>query len=469
MALLSPSAQAAGTGAVTMYTNNDAGKFVSSSTGMQYSSVDCMSRGGALGGRYCIGIDGDGNAYLHSGSSKTQINGAYSSGAILTTAMMIGNAVNIMEYAMIDTDGNLTLRNNNTTPEQTPSMMSKHKYLDVESDGEGLIRNNTVDMLAIDTDNVAHWYQYQSSGYWSDRTDDQNFSQVTASGKWARGDIAFSHYSQTDGASTTTAAMWLIDTAGKVSVFTYTAAGGWQQAAAPKILNGKTIRQVSAISWEWRGGQFVSVAMLIDADGGLVTSTLPEEAFTRFAVADSTYPNSTACKEAHMDEDVALCKVYEGRYRDVAFVDDSAGGSGSNGPNSWNSYYLINGIPDPLPTGSHTLTFDLGDAPGEAPAPQSLAAGKVTVQPDDPKWGGHTFDGWYTAKTGGDKFVFGQALDGDVTVYAHWGETNTGTTIACAPQTGVDPAVSLWQVSAVLLGLVSFVLAGVVLRFGRRL
>jgi uncharacterized repeat protein (TIGR02543 family) len=37
-----------------------------------------------------------------------------------------------------------------------------------------------------------------------------------------------------------------------------------------------------------------------------------------------------------------------------------------------------------------------------------------------PKWSGHTFDGWYTAKTGGTKVTSPAKCVGNATLYARW-------------------------------------------------
>ena len=35
-------------------------------------------------------------------------------------------------------------------------------------------------------------------------------------------------------------------------------------------------------------------------------------------------------------------------------------------------------------------------------------------------WSGHTFDGWYTEKTGGKKFTGDTVVSSSITLYAHW-------------------------------------------------
>lgn len=42
-------------------------------------------------------------------------------------------------------------------------------------------------------------------------------------------------------------------------------------------------------------------------------------------------------------------------------------------------------------------------------------------------WSGHTFDGWYTAKTGGEKFTSSTVVSCSITLYAHWDGQDTAT------------------------------------------
>lgn len=51
---------------------------------------------------------------------------------------------------------------------------------------------------------------------------------------------------------------------------------------------------------------------------------------------------------------------------------------------------------------------------------QKVQYGSKVVSPAAPTRTGHTFQGWYTARNGGSKYDFGQAVTGDITLYAHW-------------------------------------------------
>ena len=65
-----------------------------------------------------------------------------------------------------------------------------------------------------------------------------------------------------------------------------------------------------------------------------------------------------------------------------------------------------------------TVSFDSNG--GSVVSSQQVRYGSKVVKPADPTRSGYTFDGWYTAKSGGSKYDFNQPVTGDVTVYAHW-------------------------------------------------
>lgn len=72
-------------------------------------------------------------------------------------------------------------------------------------------------------------------------------------------------------------------------------------------------------------------------------------------------------------------------------------------------------VPDSL-----TVTFDLGYGDDSVYAKTIVEDGKTVERPDEPVRSGYDFVGWYTAKTGGEKFDFDSAITKDVTLYARW-------------------------------------------------
>lgn len=78
-------------------------------------------------------------------------------------------------------------------------------------------------------------------------------------------------------------------------------------------------------------------------------------------------------------------------------------------------------------TQKYTVKFDLNGATGTAPDSKQVDEGGKVSKPDDPSWTGHTFDGWYTAATGGTKWNFDSStVTEDVTLYAHWTDSQQG-------------------------------------------
>ena len=57
---------------------------------------------------------------------------------------------------------------------------------------------------------------------------------------------------------------------------------------------------------------------------------------------------------------------------------------------------------------------------GSAVKSATVEHGKTVVKPEDPTRTNYTFTGWYTAKTGGEKFDFAKPITSNVTVFAQW-------------------------------------------------
>lgn len=71
----------------------------------------------------------------------------------------------------------------------------------------------------------------------------------------------------------------------------------------------------------------------------------------------------------------------------------------------------------------YTITFD-GNG-GTSPAAQTTAGRKLTSLPTSTQ-SGYSFNGWYTAKTGGDKITPDTVFSASVTVYAQWTKNSEG-------------------------------------------
>ena len=85
---------------------------------------------------------------------------------------------------------------------------------------------------------------------------------------------------------------------------------------------------------------------------------------------------------------------------------------------------------------SHTVTFEPGN--GEASSSTSADYGSSMAAPTQPSFIDHSFDGWFTAATGGTKVTFPYTVTGDTTLYGHW--TSTLITLTVDAQNGTEPA-----------------------------
>lgn len=68
----------------------------------------------------------------------------------------------------------------------------------------------------------------------------------------------------------------------------------------------------------------------------------------------------------------------------------------------------------------HTVTFDYNYGNQGTYDTISVEHGKTVASPTNPTRSGYTFNGWYTAASGGSKYDFSTAITSDLTLYAHW-------------------------------------------------
>ena len=79
--------------------------------------------------------------------------------------------------------------------------------------------------------------------------------------------------------------------------------------------------------------------------------------------------------------------------------------------------------------GDCTVTFDVGEGMGISPETQYIPAGSKATCPDEPRYLGYVFIGWYTSSesfSDRTKFDFDSEVTGDVTLYALWKEPVSG-------------------------------------------
>ena len=74
---------------------------------------------------------------------------------------------------------------------------------------------------------------------------------------------------------------------------------------------------------------------------------------------------------------------------------------------------------EPIPVTEYTITFDVNGGSGTIPS-QTTSGQKLSSLPAAIHSGSYSFDGWYTAISGGIKITTAHVFYGNTTVYAHW-------------------------------------------------
>lgn len=69
---------------------------------------------------------------------------------------------------------------------------------------------------------------------------------------------------------------------------------------------------------------------------------------------------------------------------------------------------------------TYKVTFDLNGGDGVAPTTQEVEKHKTATSVADPSRRYYNFDGWYTAKEGGERYDWSRPVTSDTTLYAHW-------------------------------------------------
>ena len=89
-----------------------------------------------------------------------------------------------------------------------------------------------------------------------------------------------------------------------------------------------------------------------------------------------------------------------------------------------------------VPT-EYTITFDVNGGSGTIPS-QTTSGQKLSSLPTATHSGSYSFDGWYTAVSGGTQITTAYTFSADTTVYAHWTYTGGGGSYY-APTAAVVP------------------------------
>ena len=75
---------------------------------------------------------------------------------------------------------------------------------------------------------------------------------------------------------------------------------------------------------------------------------------------------------------------------------------------------------------TYTVTFNANGGTASADSMQTGADGKLTSLPTATRSGSYSFDGWYTAASGGTQITTAYVFSANTTVYAHWTYTGGG-------------------------------------------
>ena len=78
-----------------------------------------------------------------------------------------------------------------------------------------------------------------------------------------------------------------------------------------------------------------------------------------------------------------------------------------------------------IPATEYTITFN-GNGGTPSAGTMSTAGGKLTSLPTATRSGSYSFDGWYTAASGGTQITTAYVFSANTTVYAHWTYTSSG-------------------------------------------
>ena len=78
-----------------------------------------------------------------------------------------------------------------------------------------------------------------------------------------------------------------------------------------------------------------------------------------------------------------------------------------------------------IPATEYTITFN-GNGGTPSAGTMSTAGGKLTSLPTATRSGSYSFDGWYTAASGGTQITTAYVFSANTTVYAHWTYTGGG-------------------------------------------
>lgn len=319
------------------------------------------------------------------------------SGATLT----VPSGKTLTNYGTITGDGTLTLNGNangngsvsvtNFTPKtqtSTPSAPS----------GTSAVTANSVTLTAVTDSGGVGGIQYgyttgtgATPGNWQTSTTFNNLSPGTAYTFYARyagnGFYAPSAASST-GLTVTTSA--LVD-AETPNITTHPQGGTYTVGADAALSVAASVSDGGTLSYQWYSNTTDSTTGGSEISGATSSSYTPPTSAAGttwyYCVVINTNNSVTGKKTATATSNTAEIKV------------------------------------SPAAPTEYTITFD-GNG-GTSPAAQTTTDQKLTSLPTSTQ-SGYSFNGWYTAKTGGDKITPDTVFSASVTVYAQWTKNSEG-------------------------------------------
>ena len=85
----------------------------------------------------------------------------------------------------------------------------------------------------------------------------------------------------------------------------------------------------------------------------------------------------------------------------------------------------VTAVWEPIPATEYTITFNVNGGSGTIPS-QTTSGQKLSSLPTATRSGSYSFDGWYTAASGGTQITTAYTFSANTTVYAHWTYTGGG-------------------------------------------
>ena len=92
----------------------------------------------------------------------------------------------------------------------------------------------------------------------------------------------------------------------------------------------------------------------------------------------------------------------------------------------------VTAIWEPIPATEYTITFNVNGGSGTIPS-QTTSGQKLSSLPTATRSGSYSFNGWYTAASGGTKVTTSTIFNANTTIYAQW--TYTGGSVVIIPDT----------------------------------